>query len=64
MAASYSAPKGESVMVDLTVVILTKNEEKNLRKCVESFHGIAKRFVIIDSGSTDGTRNLCEQLDT
>lgn len=23
-------------MVDLTVVILTKNEEKNLRKCVES----------------------------
>ena len=55
MGASYSAPKGESDMVDLTVVILTKNEEKNLRKCVESFCGIAKRFVIVDSGSTDGT---------
>ena len=28
-------------MTDLTVVILTKNEEKNLRKCVESFRGVA-----------------------
>jgi len=50
-------------MVDLTVVILTKNEEKNLRKCVESFRGIAKRFVIVDSYSTDGTEALCVQLD-
>lgn len=50
-------------MVDLTVVILTKNEEKNLRKCVESFRGIAKRFVIVDSGSTDGTEALCKKLD-
>ena len=51
-------------MGDLTVVILTKNEEKNLRKCVESFHGIAKRFVIVDSGSTDETEVLCRQLDS
>ena len=50
-------------MVDLTVVILTKNEEKNLRKCIESFRGVAKRFVIVDSGSTDGTEALCGQLD-
>ncbi len=50
-------------MVDLTVVILTKNEENNLRKCIESFRGIAKRFVIVDSFSTDGTEVLCEQLN-
>ena len=50
-------------MTDLTVVILTKNEEKNLRKCVESFRGVAKRFVIVDSFSTDGTEVLCRQLD-
>lgn len=50
-------------MVDLTVVILTKNEEKNLRKCVESFQGIVKRFIIIDSFSTDGTEALCSQLN-
>lgn len=49
-------------MVDLTVVILTKNEENNLKKCIESFKGIAKRFVIVDSYSTDGTKKLCEEL--
>ncbi len=50
-------------MSDLTVVILTNNKEKNLRKCIESFRGIAKRFVIIDSGSTDRTEEFCKQLD-
>ena len=50
-------------MVDLTVVILTKNEEKNIRKCIESFRGIAKRFVIVDSFSTDGTEKLCQELN-
>ncbi|QAA34737.1 glycosyltransferase family 2 protein [Clostridium manihotivorum] len=49
-------------MLDLTVVILTKNEEENLCKCIESFRGIAKRFVIVDSYSTDGTKLLCEKL--
>lgn len=50
-------------MTDLTVVILTKNEERNLRKCVESFCGVAKRFVIVDSFSTDGTETLCKELN-
>lgn len=49
-------------MLDLTVVILTKNEENNLKKCIESFNGIVKRFVIVDSFSTDGTKKLCEDL--
>jgi len=50
-------------MVDLTVVILTKNEEKNLRKCIESFNGIAKRFVIVDSYSNDKTEEICKKLN-
>lgn len=50
-------------MIDLTVIILTKNEEKNLRKCIESFNGIAKRFVIIDSFSDDDTKKLCDDIN-
>ena len=50
-------------MADLTVIMLTKNEEKNLRKCIESFRGAAKRFVIVDSFSTDGTEELCRNLN-
>ncbi|MFR2820794.1 glycosyltransferase family 2 protein [Clostridium sp.] len=49
-------------MLDLTVIILTKNEEYNLKKCIESFKGIVKRFVIVDSYSTDGTKAICEEL--
>ncbi len=50
-------------MVDLTVVILTKNEEKNLEKCVDSFKRVARRFVVVDSFSTDKTKELCKELD-
>lgn len=49
-------------MLDLTVVILTRDEELNLRDCVESFGGIAKRFVVVDSYSTDSTVDLARQL--
>ncbi len=49
-------------MVDLTVVILTKNEEKNLKKCIESFCGIIKRVVVVDSYSTDDTIGIAKNL--
>lgn len=49
-------------MVDLTVVILTKNEEKNLRKCIESFRGIPKRIIVVDSYSTDSTVDVAKSL--
>lgn len=50
-------------MTDLTVIILTKNEEKNIEKCIKSFNGIAKRFVIVDSYSTDNTENICKSIN-
>ena len=42
-------------MANLTIIILTKNEEQNLEKCIASFKGVAQRIVIIDSYSTDKT---------
>lgn len=50
-------------MANLTVLILTKNEELNIRKCIESFQGVVRRFVIVDSYSTDETRKQCEELN-
>ena len=49
-------------MADLTVVILTKNEEKNLEKCISSFCNVPKRVVVIDSYSTDNTVALAKSL--
>ena len=49
-------------MVDLTFIILTKNEEKNIEKCIKSLRKIAKRVVIVDSYSTDKTIEIGEKL--
>ena len=48
--------------VDMTVIILTKNEEKNLRRCIESINGLAKRIVVVDSYSDDNTVELAKTL--
>lgn len=42
-------------MADITVIILTKNEEKNIEACIASAGQIASRILIVDSGSTDYT---------
>ena len=49
-------------MADLTIIILTKNEEEKTEKCIRSFHNIARRIVIIDSYSTDQTISIAESL--
>lgn len=45
-------------MQDVTILILTKNEEKNLSLCLKSVKGFAKRCVVVDSGSTDRTKEI------
>lgn len=49
-------------MADITAVILTFNEEKNIRQCIDSIKGICKRIVVIDSYSTDGTVDIAKQM--
>ena len=46
-------------MPKLAVLILTKNEEKNIAECIQSA-AFANEIVVIDSGSTDRTRELAE----
>ncbi len=39
----------------LTVVIITKNEEKNIEDCLKSVHGWASEIVVVDDESSDKT---------
>lgn len=48
--------------LDLTVVILTFNEEKHIRRCIESVQTVAHEIFIIDSYSTDKTLDICQGL--
>ena len=45
-------------MADVTVLILTKNEEVNLPDCLKSVEGFAERVVVVDSGSLDKTEEI------
>ncbi|HEY0030963.1 MAG TPA: glycosyltransferase family 2 protein [Bacteroidia bacterium] len=48
-------------MPQLSVVIITFNEEKNIGRCLESILSIADDVVVLDSFSTDRTENICKQ---
>lgn len=47
---------------NLAVAITTKNNLRTIRECLQSVHGIADKMFVVDSGSTDGTVELCRQM--
>ncbi|MCK4261029.1 MAG: glycosyltransferase family 2 protein, partial [Halanaerobiales bacterium] len=44
----------------LSVIIITKNEEKNIRECLETVKW-ADEIVVIDEGSKDNTAKICQE---
>lgn len=50
-------------MPQLSVVIITFNEEKNIGRCLESIQGIADDVVILDSFSTDATESISKKYN-
>lgn len=50
----------QPVALPLSVNVVTLNEETNIGRCLESVTGIAAEIVVIDSGSTDRTRQIAE----
>lgn len=53
--------KNNTEMPQLSVVIITFNEEKNIGRCLESIQGIADDVVIVDSFSTDATESISKK---
>jgi glycosyltransferase involved in cell wall biosynthesis len=49
-------------MLKLSVTIITLNEEKHIRKCIESVISIADEIIVVDSGSTDKTVEIARKL--
>ncbi len=46
----------------LSVIIPCKNERKNIRPCVLSAQRVADEVLVADSGSTDGTLDIVDQV--
>lgn len=47
-------------MVKISAVIITFNEERNIKRCLQSLGGIVDEIVVVDSFSTDDTESLCK----
>jgi glycosyltransferase involved in cell wall biosynthesis len=45
--------------MNLSVVIITYNEERNIGRCLASVKDIAEEVIVIDSFSTDKTEDIC-----
>ena len=48
-------------MTKLAVIVITKNEARNIQACLQSV-GFADQIVVLDSGSTDGTADLAKGM--
>jgi glycosyltransferase involved in cell wall biosynthesis len=45
----------------LSVAVITFNEEKNIKDCIESFHDFADEVIVLDSFSTDRTIQISSE---
>lgn len=45
----------------ISAVIITKNEEKHIARCIASLLPLTDDIIIIDSESTDNTEHICSQ---
>jgi len=50
------------VKLDISVIILTYNEEKHIERCIRSLLTFTEKVFIVDSGSTDNTVKMAESL--
>lgn len=48
--------------IRLSAVIITFNEEKNIRRCLQSLTEVADEIVVVDSFSKDATESICKEF--
>ena len=54
-----------SLKIDnLSAIIITKNEEKNIDRCLESMKDLVNEIIIVDSGSDDKTLEIAKKYTT
>jgi len=47
-------------MIQLSAVIIAYNEERNIAHCLDSIKEIADEIIVVDSFSSDRTKEICE----
>ena len=55
----YLCKVNDYIMIKISGVVITYNEEKYIENCIQSMLEIADEIVIVDSYSTDRTKEIC-----
>jgi glycosyltransferase involved in cell wall biosynthesis len=54
-----AAVPGAPSPLPISAVVITRDEERNIARCLESLRGVADDIVVVDSGSVDRTEEIC-----
>lgn len=50
-------------MCTISLCMIIKNEENNIRRCLESAIPLIDELIIVDTGSSDNTKKICESFN-
>jgi glycosyltransferase involved in cell wall biosynthesis len=50
-------------MTELALAMIVKDEEQNLKRCLESVKGVFDEIIIVDTGSKDNTKLIAQSFD-
>lgn len=48
--------------IKISAVVITRNEEKNIGRCLGSLRQVADEIIVVDSYSTDRTQDICSSM--
>jgi len=57
-----SIEKGDTPGIGISLCMIVKDEERSLERCLKSVQGIADEIVVVDTGSTDRTKEIALQF--
>ena len=49
-------------MISVSMCMIVKNEQDILKRCLDSYAGTYDELIIIDTGSTDNTKEIAKKL--
>lgn len=53
----------DNLKLPITAIVLTFNEEKNIRECLKSIYGQVDQVIVVDSFSTDRTKDIIAEFE-